>query len=610
MNREEKAEHLIALIKQEQKAQQEKWNFSENVSLRSLKAQGLVLHPLKIKRRKYGFADYPIVEFELPFETDTSNFKSGVALEFFAHHEEQQSCNAQLVFLNNRSGEIRLFAPDFPEWIEERNLGIKLVPDDKSFKFMLHALKAIKNGEDKHTAHLFEIVHGLKASKNEHITSTESSDTLNNSQAIAAKAVTKNEDVCILHGPPGTGKTTTLVAAVKELLKKGEKIAVTAPSNAAVDHFTRCLIAQNIDVLRMGNSAKVDEELFHHTTEGVAQNAEEQKRIKRLKIQANELRKMAQQYKRNFGKSEREQRKLLYQEVKSIRQEIKQLENFSLEKAVQKAQVITGTPVGLQDELLKEQRFDTLLIDEAGQCLEPMAWVAIEKADKLVLAGDPFQLPPTVISDAASRDGLSLSILEQTFQHQIPTYLLNTQYRMQEKIAGFSSQHFYKGELLTDEPLKQGGENALHFYDTAGYEAPEKQGEDGYSLSNLEEIRIIEKLIGDLKLKRKDIAFISPYAAQVSLAKKLLDGIKCSTIDAFQGQEKPIIFISLVRSNSEGNIGFLKDYRRMNVALTRAQKQLFVIGDSATFGNDAFYSEYLTYVENKEAYKSVFEVMY
>lgn len=393
MTREESAAYLIDLIKQEQKAQQDKWNFSENVSLKSLKAQGLVLHPLKIKRRKYGFADYPIIEFELPFETDTSNFKSGVSIEFFAHHEEQQSCNAQLVFLNNRNGEIRLFAPDFPDWVDERNLGIKLVPDDRSFKFMLYGLQAIKKGEDKNTALLFDIVHGIKPSKNEKVTEAQAHAELNTSQSIATQAVLENKDLCILHGPPGTGKTTTLVEAIKGLIAKGEKVAVAAPSNAAVDHVTRCLIHEDINVLRMGNAAKIDEELFTHTTEGVAQNAEEQKRIKRLKIQAHELRKMAQQYKRNFGKSEREQRKLLFQEVKSIREEIKQLESYSLEKAIAKAQVITGTPVGLHDELLKEIRFDTLLIDEAGQCLEPMAWVAIEKADKLVLAGDPYQLP-------------------------------------------------------------------------------------------------------------------------------------------------------------------------------------------------------------------------
>jgi len=610
MTREERAEKLITLIKQEQKAQQEKWNFSENVSLKNLKTQGLVLHPLKIKRRKYGFADYPIIEFELPFENDTSNFKSGVAIEIFAHHEEKQNCGAQLIFLNNRNGEIRLFAPDFPEWLEEKNLGIKLIPDDKSFKFMLHALKSIKNGEDKNTAKLFDIIHGIKASKNVINSQELKADTLNKSQGIAAKAVIENLDVCVLHGPPGTGKTTTLVAAVKELLKKGEKIAVTAPSNAAVDHFTRCLIKEDVRVLRIGNATKVDENLYPHTTEGVAQNSEEQKRIKRLKKQASELRKMAQQYKRSFGKSEREQRKLLYQEVKSIRQEIKQLESFSLEKAVSKAQVISGTPVGLQDELLKEIKFDSLLIDEAGQCLEPMAWVAIEKANKVVLAGDHFQLPPTVISDSAAREGLSTSILEKCFHLDIPNYLLNTQYRMLEKIAGFSSAYFYKNELLTGDKLKENDENALFFYDTAGYEAGEKQGEDGYSLSNPEELNVINKIIETHNINPENTAFISPYAAQVSLAKKLLNGIKCSTIDSFQGQEKEVIILSLVRSNANGNIGFLKDYRRMNVALTRAQKQLIVVGDSATFGNDEFYSKFLNYTEEKMAYKSVFEILY
>jgi len=238
-----------------------------------------------------------------------------------------------------------------------------------------------------------------------------------------------------------------------------------------------------------------------------------------------------------------------------------------------------------------------------------LAWVVFPFAQKWVLAGDPFQLPPTVLSDKAAQMGFDVSILEHAFKQCQDVRFLDTQYRMRSSIAQFSNDYFYKGKLQTPEDQKDLDAHVV-FYDTAGTGFEEKAGEDGRSLTNEGELEVIQKMIEANNWKSEEIGFISPYAGQVQLAKSMLSKeIKVSTIDSFQGQEMPIIIVSLVRSNQEGNIGFLKDYRRMNVALTRAKEKLIVVGDSATIGMDSFYDQFLKYVETIEGYQSAWEFM-
>jgi ATP-dependent RNA/DNA helicase IGHMBP2 len=269
--------------------------------------------------------------------------------------------------------------------------------------------------------------------------------------------------------------------------------------------------------------------------------------------------------------------------------------------------VIAGTPIGLYDAGIKRMHFQTLVIDEAGQCIEPLAWCIFPLAEKIVLAGDHWQLPPTVLSHEAARLGLNSSILETAIQTVSNVFLLNTQYRMRQVIAGFSSNYFYNSLLLTAAHLQNTGVH-ITFIDTAGSGNNEKRGPDGTSLQNEGELQIILKLIESELLDPLTTAVISPYAGQVTAAKEVLPKqLRISTIDSFQGQEKETIIVSLVRSNDDGDIGFLKDYRRMNVAITRAKEQLFVIGDSATIGADAFYNAFLTYIEKYGTYRTVWE---
>jgi ATP-dependent RNA/DNA helicase IGHMBP2 len=599
---------LIHCIHLEEKEQVKRYSIDEQHSLKALKAEGLALHPLTVTRKNFGYADYPEISFRLHFPPEANQFKDGATIECFFAGE--QPIKGVLLSLDGKVGEFRLFAPDFPDWIEDNGVGIKLAPDQRTTLLMKTALQNLPHQKEMFA--LFERLHATNGIDKKQIDIEEQAldfknKNLNASQQQAVKAIVQNKDMVIVHGPPGTGKTTTLIEAIIQLIKAEEKILVSAPSNTAVDNIAKGLIQQGVKVLRIGNMSKVDEQIFAHTPEGRLANSSQQKDIKALKIRAEEFRKMALKYKRSFGKAEREQRNLLFKEVKDIRTEIKKLQQYKEEKLFSEADVILGTPIGLCDSKIKNITFHTLVIDEAGQCIEPLAWCIFPLAEKIVLAGDHFQLPPTVLSNEAAQLGFNKSILEISIDNIANVFLLNTQYRMREAIAGFSSQYFYKGLLQTANHL---GNNATHIYfiDTAGSGYNEEHGKDGYSLQNNGELQIVLKLLETENLAPLHTAFISPYAGQVAMAKEMLpSGMRISTIDSFQGQEKENIILSLVRSNDDGDIGFLKDYRRMNVAITRAKEKLFVIGDSATIAADKFYDAFLTYVEKEGAYKSVWE---
>ena len=598
---------LLKCIDLEEKEQAQRFRLDQQHSLKSLKAEGLALHPLIITRKSFGYADYPELNFRLSFPPEANLFKDGAAVECFIAGEEPVP--GVLISLDGMSGEFRLFAPDFPDWIEDDGVGIKLAPDIRTSSIMKKALNELE--KNKPLFKLFEQFHDSATNNTSAPLKNVSVDfhnhKLNESQQQAVKAILQDEEISIVHGPPGTGKTITLIEAIRQLIKKGEKILVSAPSNTAVDNISKGLIQQGVKLLRVGNASKADEAIFSHTPEGRLANSKQQKEIKQLKIRAEEFRKMALKYKRSFGKAEREQRQLLFQEVKKIRNEIKKLRAYNEEKLFEEAEVIAGTPIGIYDAGIDHLHFQTLIVDEAGQCVEPLAWCIFPFADKIVLAGDHWQLPPTVLSLEAAQLGLNRSILEVAIKATNNIFLLNTQYRMREVIAGFSSNYFYNNELLSPSHL-QNIATHITFIDTAGSGYNEIHGPDGSSLQNAGELAIVQQLLEKEELDPAQTAFISPYSGQVAAAKEILPkNIRISTIDSFQGQEKENIILSLVRSNDDGDIGFLKDYRRMNVAITRAKEQLFIIGDSATIGADPFYNAFLTYIEKYGSYRTAWE---
>jgi len=544
---------IIDLISLEMKEQEHRYKLDGQASLKQLKAEGLVLHPITVTRKSFGYADYPEIAFKLPYSNETNNFKDSVAIECFIEGEE--SIKGILIGMDGKKGEFRLFAPDFPDWIEDKGVGIKIAPDHRTSENMIGAIKNLS--QHPFVFELFKKIHG-NYSFTQDLSSTQQirefrNKSLNTSQQKAVSGMVQNEQLIVLHGPPGTGKTTTLIEGIVQIILQGKRVLVSAPSNAAVDTIA--------------------------------------------------------QYKRNFGKDEREQRALLQKEVKSIRKEIRALRDYFDEKLYEQAEVVVGTPIGLSDFLPKNALFDTLVLDEAGQSIEALAWIIFPFAKSWVLAGDPFQLPPTVLSNEAGRNGLSISILEHSFRNCQDVFFLDTQYRMRKSIADFSSNYFYQSKLITPENQLDISQH-ITFYDTAGTGFEEQTGQNGTSLMNEGELNIIQKLIECEGLDIKKCAVISPYSGQVQLAKDLFSSdTLVSTIDSFQGQENEIIILSLVRSNSDAVIGFLKDYRRMNVALTRAKEQLFVIGDSATIGQDEFYANFLAYVEEVNGYRSAWELL-
>lgn len=603
--------HLLHCLDIEEQEQAKRYQFNEQHSLKSLKAEGLAIHPIRITRKTFGYAEYPEISFRIPFPMDATNFRDGMAIECFCQGEEP--VKGILLNLDGKNGEFRLFAPDFPDWLEDEGVGIKLTPDTRTTALMRKALNDIETIPAMNS--LFQKIHSDDEvieleSKKEDLPLTFINEKLNESQKAAIKGILEQEPFVILHGPPGTGKTTTLIEGILQLVAKGEKIIVSAPSNTAVDNIAKGLIHKKVNFLRIGNNTKVDEQIFPYTPEGKLIESKQDKEIKKIRIRADELRKMANQYKRRFGKDERDQKTLLLKEVKNLRHQIKDIQRYNEEKLFNEAQVILGTPIGLLDDQAKKIEFDTLIIDEAGQCLEPLAWCIFPMAKKIVLAGDHLQLPPTVLSDKAAQLGFNRSILESCFSKFRNVYFLDTQYRMRDSIAQFSNEYFYDGKLKTYKDLLSIGEHVT-FYDTAGAGYEEERGKDGVSLMNKGEIDVILKILEKENLNASNTVVISPYSGQVGIAKENLPlGIRISTIDSFQGQEKEVVIISLVRSNNEGQIGFLKDYRRMNVAMTRAKEKLFIIGDSSTLANDQYYAAFLDYIDRINAYKSIWEIMY
>ncbi|PWH85487.1 AAA domain-containing protein [Brumimicrobium oceani] len=600
-------QEMRELLRLEEETQEKKW-FEKDVSLKELRKEGAILHPVKIQNKSFGYTDQPVitVTFHTPGGVNNSFYSQGTPVAVFLP-SSNAICNGQLLSISDRKAEVLLYTDDFPDWIDEKNIGIKRLPDNRTFQMMHGVLKRIVKGEDKAIKQLFEYVHGIK--KQKELENAELNinvgDHLNEFQVKAVENGMCDSQLQIIHGPPGTGKTTTIVALIQALRKQGLSIVASAPSNAAVDHLAQQLLNSGLKVLRLGNTAKVNKVVWEHTPEGILSDDKYSKKIKRLKIQEAEYRKMAHQYKRSFGKSEREQRKLLFNEVYAIRDQIKNLSSAYLAQFFDAADVILGTPIGLMDKMLLNKKFDVAFLDEAGQCIEPLAWLVLEKGNRAILSGDHLQLPPTVISEEAARKGLSTSVLERAIDAGVQSDLLGIQYRMTPEIAGFSSNYFYEGKLQSHAASVP---ESMIFYDTAGAGFDEKRQENSRSTSNPEELRIVRENAENWIEKGQSAVFISPYSSQVELAKEELKDIVVSTIDSFQGQEADVIILSLVRSNPEGKIGFLSDYRRMNVALTRAKKKLIVIGDSATLANDKFYKEFVEYVEEIRGYRSVFEL--
>lgn len=589
-------------------------------SIGERKAAGLTWFPLKVNETGYGLGSYPFMVVENPGEKHKHFFQSASPVQLFsaADGNEGQTLQGTIGYVDDSRMKITFFVDELPDWVDEGKIGVNLMFDSKTYDEMFKALNFFINVEKGRPKQLRDVLLGYSEAKF-YRREKASLALLNESQNEALQTMLDAEDVAVVHGPPGTGKTTTLVEGIRLLAARDEQVLVCAPSNAAADHLTRSLAASGVRVVRIGNLAKIEEDASAHTLDALLQNDREFKQVKELKRRALDLRKMGGKYKRNFGREEAEQRKLIFKEAKEISREARELENALVSRILDQAQAITCTLIGATHDYIADRKFQTVVIDEAGQALEPACWVPIQKAEKVIMAGDPFQLPPTVKSQEAARKGLTETLLEKTIGRQKGTTLLRTQYRMNAQIMQFSNNEFYGGKLeahgsvadwhIPEFPL------AVEFVDTAGCGFEEQAGEDGDSRANPEEANLLRnhfnQNIGSVP-NNYSVGIISPYRAQIDALETLFSDKKdvvVNTIDSFQGQEKDIIYISLVRSNDKGDIGFLKDYRRMNVAMTRARKKLVVVGDSGTLANDPFYARFISFTENTGAWQSAWQWM-
>jgi superfamily I DNA and/or RNA helicase len=451
---------------------------------------------------------------------------------------------------------------------------------------------------------------------------------LNESQRDAVNFALSALDVAVLHGPPGTGKTTTVVEVVRRAVRRGQRVLVCAPSNLGVDNVLEKLLARNENAVRLGHPARVLPALREHTLDLLVERHGDARQARKMVKEAFALFRQAGKWTR--AKPEPGARQQMRQEARSLLADARRLEASAVASILDRTPILCATTTGLDPELIGPRRFDLLVIDEACQSTEPGCWVPLGWADRVVLAGDHCQLPPTVVSVEAARRGFGVSLLERLVARfgAAVTKRLDVQYRMHEQIMAFSSREFYDDSLVADESVRSHRlcdlpgvqatpltEAPVAFIDTAGAGYDEEQEPDGESRLNPQEADLAARKVRQLVaagVRPEDVAVIAPYAAQVRRLRALLadvPGLEIDSVDGFQGREKEAVVLSLVRSNMEGEVGFLADLRRTNVALTRARRGLIVIGDSATLANLPFYQRMCEYFEQIGAYHTVWEEM-
>lgn len=593
---------------------------AETVGLRRRVRRGDAWFPVRVGRSWYNSLNQLAVEvFRTEDDDIEHNFEFGRPVCFFTGRKEQPSLS-YFSFTGTVSyadgDRMVVTLPDSAPVAglqSAANVGVQLSFDETSYRLMFDALDRVMRAKGNRLAYLRDLFCSCRPAETLKFAPV-SLPWLNPAQQQAVNSVLTAKDVAVVHGPPGTGKTTTLVEAVYETLRRENQVLVCAQSNMAVDWISERLTDRGISVLRIGNPTRVNDKMLSFTYE---RRFEAHPDYPQLWSIRREIRRMRQ----NRGKGRGEGWHQKTDRLKSRATEIELRINAEL---MGEARVIACTLTGSASRLLEGQKFGTLFIDEAAQALEAACWIAIRRASRVILAGDHCQLPPTVKSIAALKGGLAVTLMERIVRLKPGAVtLLRVQYRMNEQIMRFSSYWFYGGLVESAPQVRHRGildyDDPIMWVDTSEAGAREEfvgesfgrinKAEAELTLSTLQEYftkigrrRILEERI--------DVGVISPYRAQVQYLRRLIRKreffkpyrgcLTVNTVDGFQGQERDIILISLVRSNDEGQIGFLSDLRRMNVAITRARMKLIILGDTHTMTRHPFYRKLYEYVGNEE----------
>lgn len=592
---------------------------TETTGLARKVKRGDAWHPLRFVRSYYNSLNQLSVEVVRTADTDIEhNFEFGRPVCFFRMGEAAEGKKSIRYF--NFTGTVSyadgdrlvVTVPDnapIAELQATEGLGVQLFFDETSYRLMFEALDRVIGARDNRLAYLRDLFYsGAPAA--ELSFDPISFPWLNKAQQEAVNKVLRAKDVAIVHGPPGTGKTTTLVEAIYETLRRESQVLVCAQSNMAVDWISERLVDRGISVLRIGNPTKVNDKMLSFTYE---RRFEAHPDYPQLWSIRQAIRKLRQERKRRDNG--------WHQKMDRLKSRAVELEVRINAQLFGEAKVIACTLTGSASHLLSGQKFGTLFIDEAAQALEAACWIAIRRASRVVFAGDHCQLPPTVKSLAALKGGLGTTLMERIVARKPSVVtLLTVQYRMNEQIMRFSSNWFYDGRVESAPEVKYRGildyDNPITWIDTSDTDAKEEfVGESFGRINKVEAELTLDALknyftkIGRQRIADEhiDVGVISPYRAQVQLLRRMARKdeffkpyrkcVTVNTVDGFQGQERDIIVISLVRSNDDGQIGFLSDLRRMNVAITRARMKLIIVGSVQTMTRHAFYKELYDYVQ-------------
>lgn len=618
---------------------------TEQMGLQRKVKRGDAWFPLQVGKSFYNSLNQTAIEVFRTSDQDIEhNFEFGRPVMFFTLRSSLKYFSFTGTVSYVDGDRMVITVPDSAPLLELQQstdpIGVQLSFDETSYKLMFEALDRVMKAKNNRLAYLRDLFYSHQKAGRFSFEPMKF-PWLNPTQERAVNEVLWAKDVAIVHGPPGTGKTTTLVEAINETLMRESQVLVCAQSNMAVDWISEKLVDRGINVLRIGNPTRVNDKMLGFTYERRFESHTDYPQLWAIRKAIRELRKNRKKGSENY-----------HQKMDRLKSRAAEIELRINAELFGEARVIACTLVGSAHHLLEGMKFGTLFIDEAAQALEAACWIPMKRASRVILAGDHCQLPPTVKSIAALRAGLGKTLMERIAENKPEVVtLLKIQYRMNDEIMRFSSDWFYGGKVESAPQIKYRSvldyDHPITWIDTSneenqitieGEDAPEDSASASSAASaanqnsdlNFKEQFVgesfgrINKAEAELTLltlaeyftkigkqrvleERIDVGIISPYRAQVQYLKKLIKKyeffkpyrrlISVNTVDGFQGQERDVILISLVRSNDEGQIGFLKDLRRMNVAMTRARMKLIILGNKDTMTKHPFYKKLWEYVE-------------